>query len=130
MIPQEPVKHVMKMDVLIVHLQQNVLNVTVHHGSYFQEIVMKSVQAELMPMMELVMNVMMNVMNAMQEKKMTVSLAIIHSSGETNVSTHAQMENGLIPAAGLVITVMKHVKLVQAEVTTNVKLVMKQITYG
>lgn len=130
MIPQEPVKHVTKMDVLIVHLQQNVLNVTAHHGSYFQEIVMKSAQAVLMPMMELVMNVTMNVMNVMQEKKKTVLLVRIHSSGDTNVSTHAMMENGPIPPAGLVITVMKPVKLVQVEVTTNVKLVTKLMTYG
>jgi len=120
----------MKMDVLIVHLQQNVLNVTAHHGSYFQEIVMKSVQAKLMLMMEPVKNVTMNVLNVMEEKKKTVSIVLMHSSTETHVSTHALMENGPIPTLGLVITVMKPVKLVQVENTTIVKLVTPLMTYG
>lgn len=58
-VTQEPVKLVMKMDVLIAHLEPNVLNVTQPvHGTYFQEIVTTPVHPELMLMTKSVALVM------------------------------------------------------------------------
>lgn len=59
MMTQEPVQFVTKMDVLIVHLVPNVLNVSHHHITYFQEIVMKPVHLDIIQLMDYVMHVTM-----------------------------------------------------------------------
>jgi hypothetical protein len=99
----------MKMDVLIVHLQANVLNVIPHHGIYFQEIVMKSVQLELMLMMEVARLVILIVLNVTEEKQIIVILVQLNTITETHVSTHVLMENMQTHQPYPVITVMKPV---------------------
>lgn len=68
MMKQELVYHVPNLDVLLVQVQPNVPSARTHIY-YFQEIVMKSVQLELMLMTKTVKLVMMNVMNVMEENQ-------------------------------------------------------------
>lgn len=130
-VTQEPVKLVMKKDVLIAQVQPNVLNVTQpFHITYFQEIVMKSVHLELLLMTKTVLIVVILVKNVMDQIQTIVTFVKLNTSTETHVSTHALMENGQIQTPRLVTTVMKPVKLVQLVVKPIVKLVTPLMTYG